>query len=102
MRKEPYCTHKRSVYCPRKRVLLKLLLRPVLQKGAFEVSGSNIEDGWKTLFQDLQAKLAERLKADKSFCARPAGETPLLSPFPLESRAFFAYLSAANVPVGLF
>ena len=46
----------------------------VLQKGAYEISGSNIEDGWKTLFQDLQAQLAERLKADKSFCARPAGE----------------------------
>ena len=56
---------------------IKIVLKrhgSVLQKGAYKVSGSNVEDGWKTLFQDLQAKLAERLKAEKSFCARPAGD----------------------------
>ena len=38
--------------------------------------GAGSEDAWKSLFEDVQAQLLLRLRADKSFCRRPTAARP--------------------------
>lgn len=45
----------------------------ISSQGAYKVTGSNVEEAWKTLFQDMQVRLAERLKTNKSFCTGKDG-----------------------------